>query len=217
MLHFNKESFSKLPPDKQNKILQTAIVEFAEHGFDGANINVIAQKAEISVGSIYKYFNTKHDLFLMAVSFSVEKLKSVLNQIIGCKIDFLSTVEKIIRAIQLYSRENIYLTKLYNEMTTEHKSEFVGKIVSDMEGVTAKLYASFIEEAQKNEGARQDIDPRYFAFFLDNLFILLQFSYTCEYYKERLKLFIDDDVFTHDDLLVEEFIKFIKGALYLRS
>ncbi len=85
-----------------------------------------------------------------------------------------------------------------------------------MEGVTAKLYAAFIEEAQKNEQARKDMDPRYFAFFLDNLFILLQFSYTCEYYKERLKMFIDDDVFEHDEQLVEQLMKFIKGALYLK-
>ncbi|HBG17410.1 MAG TPA: AcrR family transcriptional regulator [Firmicutes bacterium] len=216
MLNLNKESFSKLPPDKQEKILQTAIVEFAEHGFDGANINKIAEKAGVSVGSMYKYFNNKHDLYLMAVSFSVDKLKTVLNEIISSKMGFLSTVEKIIRAIQFYSRENIYLTKLYNEMTTENNSEFVWKIVSKMEGVTAKLYAAFIEEAQKNEQARKDMDPRYFAFFLDNLFILLQFSYTCEYYKERLKMFIDDDVFEHDEQLVEQLMKFIKGALYLK-
>ena len=217
MLHFNRESFSKLSPDKQEKILQTAIVEFAEHGFDGANINIIAKKAGISVGSMYKYFKTKHDLYLMAVSSSVDKLKAVLNGIISRKMNFLNTVEAIIRAIQIHSRENISLTRLYNEMATENDPAVVGQIVSAMEGITAKLYASFIAEAQKNEGVRQDIDPRYFAFFLDNLFILLQFSYTCEYYKERLKLFIDEDVFAHDELLVAELMKFIKGALYLKA
>ena len=217
MLTLNKETFNKLTQDKQEKILQTAIIEFAEHGFDGANINVIAKKAGISVGAMYKYFENKHELYLMAVSVSVDKLKSVLNQVISAKTDFLSTVEKIISAIQVYSRENIYLTKLYNVMTTESDAAVIRQIVSQMEGVTAKLYASFIKEAQTNEGARADIDPRYFAFFLDNLFILLQFSYTCEYYKERLKMFIDADVFDHDDLLVEQLMKFIKGALYLKS
>ena len=212
----NKDAFNKLSPDKQEKILQTAITEFAEYGFNSANINTIAEKSGVSVGSLYKYFNSKHDLYLMAISFSVDKLKSVLNEIISNKVDFLSTVEKIIRAIQLYSRENIYPTKLYNEMTTENTSEFVWKIVSQMEGVTAKLYAAFIEEAQQNENARKDIDPRYFAFFIDNLFILLQFSYACEYYKERLKIFIDQDVFKHDDQLVDQMMKFIKGALYLK-
>lgn len=216
MINPNKESFNRLAPEKQKKILQTAVEEFARHGYDGANINKIAEKAGVSVGSMYKYFHNKHDLYLMAVSFSVDKLQSVLNEIVSKKTDFLSMVEEIIKAIQLHSRENIYLTKLYNEMTTENNSEFVWKIASHVEGVTAKLYASFVEEAQKNENARKDIDPRYFAFFLDNLFILLQFSYACEYYKERMKMFIDDEVFARDDLLVEQLMKFIKGALYLK-
>jgi hypothetical protein len=152
----------------------------------------------------------------MAVSVSVEKLRAVLDQVISAKTDFLSTIEKIIRAIQVYSRENIYLTQLYNVMTTESDTEVIRKIVAQMEGVTAKLYASFIAEAQTNEQARTDIDPRYFTFFLDNLFILLQFSYTCDYYKERPKMFIDDQAFDHDDLLVEQLMKFVKGALYLK-
>jgi len=216
MLPLKTESFNKLSADKQEKILQTAIFEFATHGYNSANINKIAEKAGISVGSIYKYFNNKRDLYLTVISLSVEKLKTVLEEIVERKVDFLSTVEEIIKAIQRHSRKNIYLTKLYNEMTTENNSEFVWKIVSNIEGVTAKLYASFIEEAQKNEDARTDIDPKYFAFFLDNLFILLQFSYACEYYKERLKMFIDDQVFEHDELLVQQLMKFIKGALYLR-
>ncbi|NLC53972.1 MAG: TetR/AcrR family transcriptional regulator [Firmicutes bacterium] len=217
MLFFNTDSFRKLPADKQEKILQTAILEFAEHGFEGANINVIAKKAGISVGSMYKYFKNKHELYMMTVSISVAKLNTALNEIINLKMDFLRTVEQIIRAIQLHSRENIYLTKLYNQMTTENNTEFVQKIVAQMEGLTAQLYAAFIEEAQKNGAARRDIDPRYFAFFLDNLFILLQFSYTCEYYKERLKMFVGDDVFADDELLVEQMMKFVKGALYLKD
>ena len=62
MLFFNTDSFRKLPTDKQEKILQPHY-RIAEHGFDGANINVIAKKAGISVGSMYKYFKNKHDLY----------------------------------------------------------------------------------------------------------------------------------------------------------
>ncbi|HHW13198.1 MAG TPA: TetR/AcrR family transcriptional regulator [Firmicutes bacterium] len=217
MLLLKTASFGKLPADKQEKILQTAIIEFAEHGFEGANINIIAKKAGISVGSMYKYFKNKHDLYMMTVSISVDKLTTALNEIISQKMDFLSTVEKIIRAIQFHSRENVYLTKLYNRMTTENNGEFVRTIVEQIEGVTAHLYAAFIEEAQKNEAARKNINPKYFAFFLDNLFILLQFSYTCDYYKERLKMFVGDEVFADDELLVEQLMKFVKGALYLQD
>lgn len=212
----NKDSFNKLSEEKKSRIFEAAISEFADFGYERANINKIAEKASVSVGSMYKYFNNKQDLYLSIVNYSVEKLKTVLHEIISNNDNFMITVEKIIKAIQLFSRNNIYSTRLYNEMATENNSELVWKIASNMEGVTAKLYASIIKKAQENGEIRNDIDPNYFAFFLDNLFILLQFSYSCEYYKERLKLFINENVFDNDELLAEELLKFIRGAFYLK-
>ncbi|MFZ5642691.1 MAG: TetR/AcrR family transcriptional regulator [Bacillota bacterium] len=211
-MNYFQESFNKISEDKRNRILETAISEFAEHGFDSANINIIAQKAGISIGSMYKYFGSKENLFLTIVHTGVEKLKAVLDEIMSSEEDFLGKIKKIIRAIQVNSRTNVHLTRLYNEMATESHSELVWKIASDMENVSAGLYASFIKEAQEAGIVREDIDPRYFAFFLDNLFILLQFSYACEYYKERLKIFVGTDVFNNDELVVEEMLKFIKGG-----
>lgn len=213
---YNNEAFDKLSEEKRNKIVDAAISEFSDYGYNSANINKIAQKAGVSIGSMYKYFNNKQDLYLSVINLSVEKLKTVLNDIINDNDDFLITVGKIIKAIQIFSRSDACMTRLYNEMATENNSELVWEIASSMEGVTAKLYADIIKNAQDNGKLRKDIEPDYFAFFLDNLFIMLQFSYSCEYYKERLKMFIDEDVFDNDDLLAEELLKFIKGAFYLK-
>jgi len=210
------EAFSKIPEEKRQKILNVAITEFSEHGFDSANINSIAQKAGISVGSIYKYFENKEALFLTVIHFGVEKLKSVLEEIMQSDEGLESRIEKIIRAIQLHSRNNVQLTRLYNEMTTESRSTLVWKIASDMENATAGLYASFIKDAQKAGEVRPDVDPNLFAFFLDNLFLLLQFSYACEYYKERMKIYVREDVFDNDELVVEQLMKFIRGAFFLK-
>jgi len=210
------EAFGKIPEEKRQKILNVAITEFSEHGFDSANINSIAQKAGISVGSIYKYFANKEALFLTVIHFGVEKLKSVLEEIMQSDEGLESRIEKIIRAIQLHSRNNVQLTRLYNEMTTESRSTLVWKIASDMENATAGLYASFIKDAKKAGEVRPDVDPSLFAFFLDNLFLLLQFSYACEYYKERMKIYVSDDVFDNDELVVEQLMKFIRGAFFLK-
>ncbi|MDD3840279.1 MAG: TetR/AcrR family transcriptional regulator [Clostridia bacterium] len=212
--NYHKESFDRIPEEKRNKILKAAINEFAEHGFDGANINYIAERAGISIGSMYTYFSSKEDLYLTTIHLGVETLKTVLEEIICSQGDLFNKIEKIIKAIQSYSRSNADLTKLYNEMATENHSELVWKIVSDMEGLTAKLYSSLIEQAQREGKIRQDADAKLFAFFLDNLFMLLQFSYSCEYYKERFKMFVDQDIFDKDDLVVEQLMKFIKGAFF---
>lgn len=213
---YYKDSFNKISQEKRDRIIEAAIYEFAEHGFDSANINVIAQKAGISVGSIYKYFGSKEDLFLTVIHTGVETLKGVLEEITQGEENLISRIERIIRAIQSYSRSNAQLTKLYNEMATESHSELVWKIVSDMEGATAGMYAAMIRDAQQSGLVKGDIDPKYFAFFLDNLFMMLQFSYSCEYYRERMKLYVDPEVFEQDDLMAEQLVMFIKGA-FLRD
>lgn len=207
------DTFHRISKEKQNRILEAALNEFAHYGFSQSNINKIADQAHVSVGSIYKYFNDKQNLYLTIINYTVETLKEILNQIIDENEDLFITIEKIILAIQSYSKSKVNFTKLYNEMTTENNSELAWKTAADVEGVTAKLYASLIEKAQHQGVVKRDLDPRYFAFFIDNLFMLLQFSYSCDYYKERLKMFIGENAFEDDTLLRNQLIKFIRGAL----
>lgn len=60
----SRGTFKRIPLEKQRHILDTAMREFAGHGFHKANINAIAAKAGISIGALYKYFSSKEDLFL---------------------------------------------------------------------------------------------------------------------------------------------------------
>lgn len=211
------ESFTKISVDKRNKILQTAINEFAEHGFQNANINVIAKKSGISIGAMYSYFSSKEDLFSTIIHYAVDTLKSVLDEIMLSDDDLLCKLKNIIKAIQENSRTNELLTKLYGQLTAENRCDLISQIVSEIESVSANLYTRFLEEAQKENMIRDDIDVKLFAFFLDNLFISLQFSYSCEYYKERFKIFTNENIFDNDDLVAEQLMKFIQSAFLLKS
>jgi len=204
--------FERVSQEKKARIIDTAISEFAKHGFESANINHIASSAGVSVGAMYKYFTSKEELYLYIIHYCVEKLKTLLDDAIADETMLLKKIEKIIKAIQCHSRENSELNKIYNVMTTEIRSELVWKIVSDMEGVTAELYKSMIDQGKVEGVVREDADSRAFAYFLDNLFILLQFSYSCDYYKERMKLYVGVDVFENDTLVAEQLLKFIIGA-----
>ena len=50
--------------DRQHRILQAATEVFAERGFEGAATAEIAQRAEVSEGTMFKRFRTKKDLLL---------------------------------------------------------------------------------------------------------------------------------------------------------
>ena len=50
-----KEAFERASQERQEKILEIGIEEFSANGFENANINVIAKRAGISIGLMYKY------------------------------------------------------------------------------------------------------------------------------------------------------------------
>ena len=81
-----------------------------------------------------------------------------------------------------------------------------------METISARVYSSLVEQAQKEGIISGEYSPRLFSFFLDNLFMMLQFSYACDYYRERFKIYAGEDILEKDELVVEQLMKFIKAS-----
>ena len=50
--------------DKRTRIINAAIEIFADKGYHLGNMNDIATKANVAVGSIYRYFTNKEDLLI---------------------------------------------------------------------------------------------------------------------------------------------------------
>jgi AcrR family transcriptional regulator len=55
--------FQNLEPERRERLLAAAGVEFAEHGFASASVNRILDRAGLSKGVLYYYFEDKSDLF----------------------------------------------------------------------------------------------------------------------------------------------------------
>jgi len=55
--------FLNLPKEKQEQIIRASLDEFSEHGYDLASTNRIVQRADISKGALFKYFDDKGALF----------------------------------------------------------------------------------------------------------------------------------------------------------
>lgn len=211
------ELFGRIPEEKRNRIYDTAINEFAIYGYMNTNTNKIARKAGISVGSLFQYFDNKEDLFLTTVKHCATIMKTTLEKIMVGEDDIFVKVEMLLRTILKHSRENMKMIRLYNEMTTQSNSVIIREIVTELEAVTAKLYTELIIQAQVEQGLRMDCDPGMFAFLLDNIFMMLQFTYSCDYYRERFKLYVNEDVLEQDDFVIEQTLKFVKAAFSSRN
>lgn len=210
--HFN-DSFERISEEKRNRILSTAISEFANRGFTSANTNTIAQKAGISVGSLYKYFETKEDFFLTVVDHGITQLEKTLESVLSMDLDMFGKIEKIIRIIQTHSRINQDIIRLYNEMTTESNYELITRLSGELESLSAKCYIEMINLAKKEGTISSEVDSNLSAFLLDNIFMTLQFSYSTVYYKERMKIYLGEDIFDKDEEVVAGVMKVIRRAL----
>lgn len=209
----HKPTFDNISAEKRQRILNTATGEFAAKGFDSANMNTIAQKADVSVGSLYKYFENKQDLFLTVIQYSIQSMEELLSVLAVSQEDILVKVERIIREIQRSSKENAMLMKLYNGMTAESNPRLASQFAYEMEALTASIYRQAIEEGQRNGEIRTDIDAAFAAYLLDNIFMSLQFSYACGYYIERFRIYAGNSITERDDFVVEQCLKFVKSAL----
>ena len=211
-IHLCKAAFDKIPKEKRDRILNVAIKEFADNGFENTSIQQIAKKAGISVGSIYKYFENKETMFSMVVHEGMSSLEDLLMSLADSSEDILVKAEKIIRELLKYSRKNPELIKLYCQLTTSDNSEFLNGISQRIEAVSASIYTVTISNAQETGDVRDDINPAFFAFLLDNIFMMLQFTTACDYYKERFFIYTGKQATESDDLIVEQTLKFLKAA-----
>ncbi|MBS4212484.1 TetR/AcrR family transcriptional regulator [Neobacillus rhizophilus] len=64
--------FLNLDQEKQDRIINAAIKEFAQKGYDKASTNEIVKEAGISKGLLFHYFQNKKQLYLFLFEYSYE-------------------------------------------------------------------------------------------------------------------------------------------------
>lgn len=203
----------KLTDDQRAEILEAGIDAFAQRGFHGASMQEIARAAGISVGVLYKYYADKEDFFNACLGHSLQSLEELLQTVTAREDKLLQYAAGIIRGLQAFSRAHPNHIRLYHQLTAS-SGPAARRLAEEVEGLTARLYTAYIARAQAAGDLRRDMDPRFFAFFFDNLLMMLQFSHCCDYYRARFALYCGADA--GDDALVEtELLKFLESAFTL--
>lgn len=96
--------------DRNRRILDAAAVLFREVGYDSARIEDIAERAEVSVGTFYNYYENKGDILVATVSMEVEEVLAAGRTIVD---NPPSSVEGALEALigQYYDHSLVYLSK----------------------------------------------------------------------------------------------------------
>ncbi|WP_046119677.1 TetR/AcrR family transcriptional regulator [Ensifer aridi] len=96
--------------DRNRRILEAATDLFREVGYDSARIEDIAERAEVSVGTFYNYYENKGDILVATVSMEVEEVLAAGKAIVD---DPPASVQRALDALigQYYGHSLVYLSK----------------------------------------------------------------------------------------------------------
>jgi AcrR family transcriptional regulator len=96
--------------DRERRILEAAASLFREVGYDAARIEDIAERAEVSVGTFYNYYQNKGDILLATVGMEVEEVLAAGEGIVADPpADVVVALQRLIN--QYYDHSLVYLSK----------------------------------------------------------------------------------------------------------
>lgn len=107
-----------LKDEVRNKIVKEALKEFRQFGYKATSIRSIAKNSNTSVGNMYKYFNSKEDLYENLIGTVYYRLIDYINQFDKVELNdkaeliFYELMEKI---MEIFNESSIEIAILLNK------------------------------------------------------------------------------------------------------
>lgn len=165
-----KETFFNLPTKKRGRIVETALLEFVNKGFDKSSVTEIVNSANIAKGSFYQYFNHKLDLYLhlldriLEAKFKYLKLKMDNRN----KISFIGKLRDFYLTELKYAEKNPLSTKLIINSLKLNNNEISDLINKKYEKVIYNKLKKMLLQGIENKDLKQNINIEYTLNFLYN-------------------------------------------------
>ena len=141
------KSFSKLTPDKQNRILDASINEFSEKGYQTASMNRVVDSAGIAKGSLFNYFKTKSSLFIYVYGLALDNVKDYLRTVKDKTRNdsFFIRLEKIMFAGVEFIQDHPRLARIYFRILYTSDSPHSREILIELRKLSTGYLSEIIQ------------------------------------------------------------------------
>lgn len=204
--------FNRLKSEKKEEILNYILYEFGTFGYEVASIRKIAMNTNVSVGSLYQYFNNKKGMLKVAIEYLFNILNKYIHKINYSPLILENRLSVMFDVIIEISNEHPQLIIFYNkipsdkEMTSEwikqfhnHKSFF-------------KIYWKSVNDLQKNQEIDKNIDIVVFTFIIDTIMLSGELLQSTQYQQIKTNIFIGDCVSTLKEHVIKNLIILLKES-----
>lgn len=196
------EKFLCLPIEKQNKIIDAALLSFGTNGYKKASINDIAKEAGISKAMVFHYFGTKKELYFYLLNLCANILMNEVNESFDLTVtDFFDRIKMSTDIEVLAMKKHPGILSFLNSVYLEKDNEVIADInvaLMQGEGFRSKIAFDGMDTSKFKEG----IDP--------NL-ILKMLAWLADGFVNRIKAGIDIDILSKE---FDECLMLLKNNFY---
>lgn len=143
----------------KEKILNSALQLFCEKGYYNTTTNEIAQRAEVSIGSLYSYFKDKDTIFLEVVDRYQDKFQMAKNDMISnlnlLKTDHKAWLRVLIEHLIIVHEESKELNRELNVLS--YYNPKVAEVLEDQNRKTLQATIDYFMQL-KNDLKSEDIE-----------------------------------------------------------
>ena len=94
-------------------MLDAALDLFSKKGYGNVSMQEIAEKSEFAIGTLYKFFKNKEDLYRALVREQAEKFHDGIMEAIGASDDEVEKLRNFVKAKGEIFRDNAAMIRLY--------------------------------------------------------------------------------------------------------
>jgi len=152
----------------KEKIMQSAMENFAKRGFDRTRMEDIATAAGLAKGTLYLYFKNKEELFYAICDHNLEELRNQLSRSFNRKENIILDAETF---YDEYQKGHLGSDTIWFEMVAlSTRSPKLKKILTENQRKIYQVVKDFLKE-QKDKGfLRVDINIDFIALILIALY-----------------------------------------------
>jgi len=142
----------------KEKIIQSAVECFSKYGLDRTRMDDVAQKADLSKGTLYLYFKSKEELFYVICENNLKVLKEQLSQILATtKEDLVSNAEQFFE--NFHKEEKRESEKVFCEIIAESaRNTKLQKILYTQRIKTFNVVREYLDRQMEKGFFKKDTD-----------------------------------------------------------
>ncbi len=180
--HQEEKKLSRREREKlwqRREMLNAALELFSQKGYHNVSMQEIAQQAEFAIGTLYKFFKNKEDLYKSLINEQADKFHEALTEALENGKDEIEKLRNYIQAKRTVFMENVKVIRLYFAETKGASFNVKAGLDKELrERYEQFLYSlgAVFESGMKKRVFRRIADPYWLAVSLDsicNAFLLL--------------------------------------------